>query len=136
MDVIAPRHFQLTMGASSEVFSRAPGWEEGEKSRRMRKNAPKTPNPFMLFCQQRRTQLHILNPSLASREITQRLADEWRQMPEAEKQSYAVRSRQLFREQQGQTTEARDRAKERKRIILQIPSQGGHLVSISAFIEE
>lgn len=50
--------------------------------------AKKKPNPYFLFCQKRRTELHAQNPDIPSREITKQLAQEWKSLSDLEKNKY------------------------------------------------
>ena len=60
------------------------------------KKHSKQPNSYFLFCKSRRTQLHVENPSLPSREVTKILANEWKNLNIEEKNKYTEEYQKLI----------------------------------------
>lgn len=59
-----------------------------QKAEKNNKSSNKPPNPYFLFCQDRRVKLQNENPQMPSREITKLLAQEWKNLSDIEKSRY------------------------------------------------
>lgn len=88
----------LTLSGVNEIISFPPE-EENETSENEERTIPeikpknnqkrgKLPNPYFIFCKERRTILHAQNPHAGSRDITKMLASEWKSMTSEQKQKY------------------------------------------------
>ncbi|EAX97204.1 HMG box family protein [Trichomonas vaginalis G3] len=92
---LLPQTF-LTMTKNTVILSIPPSMagknkdKDGNKSNKM----PKLPNPYFMFCKERRQILQAENSQISSREITKKLAEEWKNLPEIEKSRYNERYRE------------------------------------------
>lgn len=87
----------------------------------------KKPNPYFLFCQERRTELHAQNPQTTSREITKQLAEEWKSLSDQQKQKYNEAYRNSSPKKQETMPNLGDQ------IYLQVVSTDGKVLAIPAY---
>jgi hypothetical protein len=125
----------LTFPGNVEVFSLAPA---APKIRQPKKGRPlqksdKHPNPYFLFCQQRRTELHAEYPDMPSREITRMLADEWNNLANDVKATFQHKYQQSLEGARNDHAGVTENG--RRKIWIQLQTQDGQSVSIPAFCE-
>lgn len=122
----------LEITPSFEVFSIKPMNEKKKKSASKQRPA-KQPNPYFLFCQERRTQLQAEHPELPSRNITAMLAQEWHSLSEIDRQTYTSRYIQNMEAIQLEKEKENGR---KKLIMLQIPMGDGKYMTVPAFFPQ
>ncbi|KAK8866320.1 non-histone protein [Tritrichomonas musculus] len=119
---------KMDFSPNFEVLSIEPHYYK-DKPQRKSPKTQKQPNPYFLFCQEKRTQLHTQFPNVSSREITQMLAQEWKSLSTIEKQKYS--------DQYHKNMEKAQVDKEKKhQIFLQIPVGNNQFMTIPAFVNE
>lgn len=79
----------FTLCANEPIFDQKPNRYTTEIN--PKREMQKIPNPYLLFCKERRTALHKTNPEMPSRDVTKILANEWKNMSENEKNKYKVK---------------------------------------------
>ena len=134
--------YNFTLTTAQDIFTVAPKEDDKKmKSRKVREDFRRTPNPYLLFCKERRTQLHKENPDAQSRDITKVLAEEWKSMREDEKESYKIKYKKLL---ENEKYEER-RNKKNKEIsvshllgkwTLNIETESGAKIAIPALISQ
>lgn len=119
---------QMNFSPLFEVLSIEPHINK-EKTKNKSAKSQKQANPYFLFCQERRTQLHAQFPNISSREVTQMLAQEWKSLTNIEKQKYS--------DQYHKNIEKAQVEKEKKhQIFLQIPMGNNKFMTIPAYVND
>ena len=115
-----------------EVLSIKPNNMHFEESKfKVKRKIQKLSNPYFLFCQERRPQLHSIYPQASSREVTQMLGVEWRNMREEQKAKY--------KDQYIHNMETRQNLVDddpKKSILIKFPLGNNQFISIPAFVND
>jgi hypothetical protein len=118
--------------ATAEIFSQVPKPPLRKKKNGIAKNA-KLPNQYFLFCQERRTALQAEHPTMASREVTRILAEEWKSLSEQGKAEFADKYQQTIMRAREEAVKPMGIGK--RKLWLQLQAPNGTVVSIPAFCE-
>ena len=131
-------HFTLT--SAEDIFTIAPQKEEKKKTRKVREDFKRTPNPYLLFCKERRTQLHRENPETKSRDITKVLAEEWKNMGKDEKEKYQMKYKTLIECHSNEEEKGRKKEVSISKLLgkwkINIQSESGETIVIPAVISQ
>lgn len=119
---------QMNFSPIFEVLSIEPPLKK-DKTQHKGSKTQKQANPYFLFCQEKRTQLHAQFPNIPSREVTKMLSQEWKTLSNNEKQKYS--------DQYHKNIEKAQIEKEKKhQIFLQIPLGNDQFMTIPAFVND
>jgi hypothetical protein len=126
----------LSLSPHAEIFSSPPLQKPSNpkpkvKGISQRCKPEKIPNPYFIFCANRRGELQAENPGLPSREVTKILAREWAQLSAADKAEYSVRYQQRLDGAEEERLFESNVGKDR--VLLRIPLPDGGVLAVPAF---